>query len=345
MDKAKLDMLVARARRAIVDQARANTLKNHGVGQQGRFVLFHAAMSFCSQKVRATLAQRGAAFESNEMLILGHREPDGILIPAENYSPDYVRLRLQGRDAGEIRLVESYSGISSVSVAGVDPCAVPTLVDLETADVVVDSLRICVHIDAVLPGADRLVPADPVQLANVRRQLNAVDLTPHPGLLYGFHPLDDQRPIALRDAMSSVYEEKLEALNSLLAQNADDTGLAAAYRAKIAKETGGKQVRYDAEFQERLRASTREILLRLDGDLRQTPYPWLCAFTVTLADIFWAVSLVRLQYLGLASLWRDLPAIDAYLERLLGLAAIQDEVVSATVESMPRSEYLTTRSA
>lgn len=342
MDKTQLDMMVARARRTIVDQTRANTLKNLRGRQQGRFVLFHAAMSFCSQKVRATLAQRGAPFESNEMLILGRREPDGSLVPAENFAPDYVRLRLQGRDTEEIRLVEAYSGISSVFAAGVDPCAVPTLVDLETANVVVDSLRICVHIDAVLPSADRLVPADPVQLANVRRQLNAVDRTPHPGLLYGFHPLDDQRPTPLREAMSSVYEEKLEALNSLLAQNRDDPELVAAYRAKVAKETGGKRVRYDGEFQESLRASTREILFRLDADLRETPYNWLCAINVTLADIFWAVSLVRLRYLGLASLWRDLPAIDAYLERLLGLAAIQDEVISATIASMPRSDYLTT---
>ena len=48
------------------------------------------------------MAQRGAAFESNEMLILGHRRADGTLIPAENYAADYVRLRLQGRSALKI---------------------------------------------------------------------------------------------------------------------------------------------------------------------------------------------------------------------------------------------------
>ncbi|MDX1039052.1 hypothetical protein GOL69_17400 [Sinorhizobium medicae] len=72
----------------------------------------------------------------------------------------------------------------------------------------------------------------------------------------------------------------------------------------------------------------------------QNQYAWLCAPHLTLADLFWAVSLVRLKYLGLAKLWSDLPTIDAYLERLLELPSVQSEVLASTISSMPRSDYL-----
>ncbi|MBO9198219.1 glutathione S-transferase family protein [Rhizobium sp. 16-449-1b] len=339
MERSKLKAMVQRAQEGIVEKSRVGVVRYPEGGNKGRFVLFHAAMSFCSQKVRATLAQRGSSFDSNDMFILGHRGADGILVPAENYAPDYVRLRLQGK-ASMGRLVGAYSGISSVSNAGLDPCAVPTLVDLDTGEVVVDSSRICVHIDAAIPGTDRLVPTDPLQLENMQRQLEAVDLTPHPGLLYGFHPEDDRRPAAIKQAMSSVYEEKIEALTALIKANGDDAELVAAYQAKIAKEDGGRKVRYDATFQNELRSTTRSILLKLEGDLRNNEFTWLCAPHVTLADLFWAVSLVRLKYLGLAELWSDLPQIQAYLDRLLELPSIQSEVVASTIASMPPSAYL-----
>jgi len=133
-------------------------------------------------------------------------------------------------------------------------------------------LLLSVHIDAVLPGTNRLVPTDLVQLENVQRQLNAVDLTPHPGLLYGFHPEDDRRPQPIKQAMSSVYEEKIEALTALIKANEADAYLVAAYQAKIAKEAGGREVRHDPGFQKDLRGFTRDILLKLDDDLRQKEF-------------------------------------------------------------------------
>lgn len=196
-------------------------------------------------------------------------------------------------------------------------------------------MLLSVHIDAVLPGTNRLVPTDLVQLENVQRQLNAVDLTPHPGLLYGFHPEDDRRPQPIKQAMSSVYEEKIEALTALIKANEADAYLVAAYQAKIAKEAGGREVRHDPGFQKDLRGFTRDILLKLDDDLRQKEFIWLCAAHLTLADLFWAVSLVRLKSLGLARLWSDLPQIDVYLEHLLKLPSIQSEVLASTISSMP----------
>ncbi|CAH0340835.1 glutathione S-transferase family protein [Rhizobium sp. CECT 9324] len=337
MENAELQKMLDRARLCLADVDRSANPVGSG---KPRFVLFHAAMSFCSQKVRATLAQRGAAYESNEMLILGRREANGLLIPAENYSPDYVRLRLRGQGAGSVGLAQAYSGISSVSEVGLDACAVPTLVDLETSEVVVDSLRICIHIDAVAGGNDRLIPTDPVQLQIVRRQLRAVDVTPHPGLLYGFPQNADLRPDPLKKAMSTVYEEKVEALRALLSQNIGDPELVEAYRAKIAKEAGGLNLRYDFAFQDSLRASARRIVEQLASDLEGAGTGWLCGPSLTLADIFWAVSLTRLQYLGLGRLWVDFPAVAAYVDRLHELPSVQEEIIMATRRSMPESKYI-----
>jgi 2,5-dichlorohydroquinone reductive dechlorinase len=298
-------------------------------------------MSLCSQKVRATLVQKNAAFESNEMLIIGSRDEAGRLTPAENYAPDYVRLRLLGGKSGEFGLASSYSGMSSVSAAGLDACAVPTLVDLVEARVIVDSVLICEHIGKALPGASSLLPADPDGLAIMRRQLDAVDITPHPGLLYRFHPENDSRPELLRQAMLSVYDDKAEALERLVAENSTDSELVAAYKAKMSKEAGGKAVRFNREFQEFNLSRAREVLANLENDLAGMKADWLCGPDVSLADLFWAVSLVRLTYLGLSWLWSDLPSVEGYYSKLISLPSVRQEVIKATIERMPPSKYLT----
>ncbi|QRM45833.1 glutathione S-transferase C-terminal domain-containing protein [Rhizobium sp. BG4] len=340
MESVQLDSLIARARACIADSERAGVQRRPKGEAAGRFVLFHAAMSFCSQKVRATLSQRGAAYESNEMLILASRDQNGALVAAENYGSDYVRLRSFGQAAAAVTLADGYSGMSSVSTCGLDACAVPTLVDLGTGEVIVDSLRICVHIDAALPGAEPLMPAAAAQRQQVLRQLEAVDLTPHPGLLYGFNPEGDRRPPQIKEAMRTVYDEKLEALGALVVRHSDDPEIAQAYRAKISKESGGKALQYDPAFQTAIRKSARDRLVQLNVDLQQSKTDWLCSDSLTLADIFWGVSLVRLRYLGLGILWEDLPLVDAYYRMVTSLQSVREEVVSATIASMPPSAYL-----
>ncbi|MBW9113929.1 glutathione S-transferase family protein [Rhizobium cauense] len=342
MQEIQLKSMVAKARECIADSERAGVERSSEGLEKGRFVLFHAAMSFCSQKVRATLSQRGVAYESNEMLILASRNQEGKLIAAENYGPDYVRLRRLGQAAGSGVLADAYSGVSSVSSCGLDACAVPTLVDLKTGEVIVDSLRICIHIDAAIPGAGSLMPKVQEDRQKVLRQLEAVDLTPHPGLLYGFHPDSDRRPALIKDGMRTVYDEKIEALNALISSNSDDPALIQAYRAKISKESGGKTLQFDAAFQKILRTSTRDRLVELNHDLERSTTDWLCSDSLSLADIFWAVSLVRLRYLGLAVLWEDLPLVEAYFRMVTSLQSVREEVVSATIASMPPSAYLAT---
>ncbi len=174
----------------------------------------------------------------------------------------------------------------------------------------------------------------------VLRQLEAVDLTPHPGLLYGFHPDQDRRPPLIKDGMKTVYDEKIETLNALISRNSDDAGLIEAYRAKISKESGGRALQHDAAFQQAIRKSTHDRLAQLNLDLQRSRTDWLCSDALSLADIFWAVSLIRLRYLGLAVLWEDMPLIEAYYRMVTSLQSVREEVIAATIASMPLSEYL-----
>ncbi len=344
MDHTELNSLVSNARACIVDSKRAGVMRFSDGTEKGRFVLFHAAMSFCSQKVRATLVQRGVSYESNEMLILASRDREGNLVAAENYGAEYVRLRRSGQ-LSCWGMADSYSGISSVSLCGLDACAVPTLIDLKTGEVIVDSLRICVHIDAAIGGSELLIPTADQDRQRVFRQLEAVDATPHPGILYGFHPHGDRRPQALRDAMRTVYDEKLETLAMLSARHSADPAVVEAYRAKISKETAGRAVQHDAVFQEAIRKATRERLVQLNLDLQQSTTDWLCSNSLSLADIFWAVSLVRLRYLGLMVLWEDMPLVEAYYRLVTSLQSVREEVIGATIASMPPSMYLSSETA
>ncbi|MGD9922628.1 MAG: hypothetical protein AB7V13_14485, partial [Pseudorhodoplanes sp.] len=117
-----LPMMLKAARAAIVDPARSFNVRAPADAEV-RFELFHAMGSLCSQKVRAVMEEKSLAYRSNAMVVGGRA------IPAENYHPDYVRLRLRGgKDIGA-SIVTGYTGNVSVDAVGFDPCVVPLLVD------------------------------------------------------------------------------------------------------------------------------------------------------------------------------------------------------------------------
>jgi glutathione S-transferase len=323
------------ARAAMADPARATIV---GDDAEPRFELFHAASSLCSQKVRTVLHEKRLSYRSNDMVILGSMGAEG-LVPAEHYSPAYVRLRLiAGRELGR-EFVSGYSGRTSVETEGFDPCVVPLLVDHEAGRVIADSLRICCYLDAMSPEPIQLVPDDPEAVAEVMRQVGIVDRIPNTALLYGFHPDADRRPEALKSMMATVYEHKLMALEALIAANADEPELIAAYRAKIAKESGGRVVRHDAAFQRAARNEVRDLLKDLDRALSgQSGYLNGSAFS--LADAVWGVNLVRLAYLGLSPMWEELPNVARYVEALVQRPSLSREAFRASIESLPHSEAM-----
>lgn len=336
MNTADLKTLAAGARAAMADPQRSFLVGTDGTP---RFELFHAASSLCSQKVRTVLAEKALPYRSNDMLILSAIQGDRV-VPAEHYSPSYVRLRLHAHREIGSAFVDGYSGRTSVETEGFDPCVVPLLVDYEAGRVIADSMRICCYLDAVSPAPVQLVPEDDGARAAVLRQAGIVDRIPNGTLLYGFHPDADRRPEALRAVMETVYDAKVLALEAMIDANAGDAALVAAYRAKIFKERGGKAVCHDANFQRESRRHVATLLRDLDRTLTALGTPWVAGTAFSLGDVFWGVNLTRLAYLGLASMWDDLPAVARYVGALIQRPSISEEVVQATIESMPPSAFM-----
>ena len=139
--------------------------------------------------------------------------------------------------------------------------------------------------------------------------------------------------------METVYDYKIKALEAMIEANADDAGLVAAYRAKIAKERGGKSVRHNAAFQRAARQYVGGLLADLDHALGSSS-PYLRGESFSLGDVLWGVNLVRMAYLGLASMWENLPNVERYVDALARRPSLCKEAVQSTVESMPPSRYM-----
>jgi glutathione S-transferase len=333
---ASLNELAAGARAAMRDPGRSRIV---GERADPRFELFHAASSLCSQKVRTVLSEKRLSYRSNDMLILSSMGADGV-VPAEHYSPAYVRLRLIAARASGRPYVSGYSGRTSVETEGFDPCVVPLLVDHEAGRVVADSRQICCYLDAVSRQPLQLVPDDPAARAEVMRQVGIVDRIPNGALLYGFHPDADLRPGPLKLAMETVYDHKIASLEKLIAAHADAPELVAAYRAKIVKESGGRRVRHDPAFQRAARVRTGELLKDLERDLAAGTFACPNGHPFSLADVLWGVNLVRLNYLGLASMWAGLPHVGRYFDALVQRPSLCREAIQASVASMPHSKSM-----
>lgn len=328
--------MAAAARAAVLDPNRITVV---GGNPNPRFELFHAASSLCSQKVRTVLNEKALPYRSNDMRILGSMEPSG-LVPAEHYSPAYIRLRLTAARELGANFVSGYSGRTSVETEGFDPCVVPLLVDYQEGRVIADSQRICCYLDAVDRRPVQLIPDEPAAREEVMRQVGIVDRIPNGALLYGFHPDTDLRPEALKTSMRTVYHYKVIALERLISDNAGDPALVAAYRAKITKEIGGKQVCHDPEFQRAARHRVIQLLDDLEQDLNKGSFGCINGQPFSLADVLWGVNLVRINYLGLSSLWDALPGVARYFEVLCKRRSLCEEAIGASIASMPHSRFM-----
>lgn len=298
-----------------------------------RFELYHFALSLCSQKVRACLAEKGASYRAQDINMQMPR--------LGNYDPAYVRLRLAGRpDTG---FATGYTGRSSVASEGFDPAVVPTLVDLQRGKVVVDSLAICRYLDNVVVPQGLLIPRD-IE-SEVAAELEIVDRTPHVAVLYGAHPDIDFRPERLRKGMPGVHDRKIEKIRAARARVADEPDLVAAYDAKIAKEEAGRRF---VATPARMRAAVDDMI-GIVGDLEhrlEDGRRWICGDRLTLADVCWAVSLFRMKWLGMAFAWEGghalngaaRPAVGAYAARLFARPAFRSAVIDWP--RTPRTEFV-----
>ncbi|WP_216370121.1 MULTISPECIES: glutathione S-transferase [unclassified Roseobacter] len=318
-ERSEMDLLALTeaARKVIVSPGRASVITNEhrlpeidpSTVETPDLQLFHFGFSICSQKVRAVLDELGLAFGSNQ-----YAGP----IEYENYTPEYVRLRLASEVAQQARFVSSYSGGSSVESEGFDPLVVPTLVDTGSGKILADSKLICLHLTRQYRDRIDLLPED--LEAEIMAQIDHVDRTPHVAMLYGANPDHDTRPEEIQARMPGIYQKKYKKIADFMARVADEPELIAAYEAKLAKERAAEGFVVDAEAMSAAIALSEELVQGLEDTLTQSQGPWIFGDRFTLADIFWGVSLIRLAYLGNAGFWGETanrPNVRAYYDRII----------------------------
>jgi 2,5-dichlorohydroquinone reductive dechlorinase len=303
-------------RRAIVSSGSPHPKPRDGQFPSPRLELFHFTMSICSQKIRGALFQIGVPFASSELIIMPPF--------SENYSAEYVKLRMTSAIAHSRPFVKGYSGSSSVENEGFDPLAVPTLVDHEKGEVVADSRLIAAYLDILSGGA--LVP---LQWQNkVWNEIAIVDAIPHAGLFYGANPDSDDRPEEIRTGMLGAHDKKIDLVRKRLERLPAESVLREAYRHKIVKEEAGRAFISQPSNMRGIIGSTGSTIAQLDQRLAESKDEWLIPDGFSLADIFWAVSLFRLLYLGYDWMWKERPRVSEYAERLFASPAIQNGVVN-----------------
>lgn len=286
-----------------------------------RFELFSAASSVCSQKVRAVLAHHGLPYRSHMLNLFG----------GETYLPAHVRLRMLGCEQVGAKLVDRHTGSTSVSSGGgCDAAVVPTLVDWDAGTVVVDSKRICRHIDAaaVADGAASLRPER--LAAAVDAELDIIDNLPNYQMLSGKPPGEDRRPAAQRGKNGVDFAMgKVERCDRYLAQYADDEVLVRGYAAKRAKELSAAQQLFTEDRMREAYATAEQACEALERQLQAATTTWLLDDQVTMADLYWGVELLRMGNMGADTFWKDgrRPAVAGYAARLRALPALQSAVV------------------
>lgn len=301
-DHPALETAVAAARAAL------DGADDRGPGP--RYELFNAPNSICAQKVRTVLAQHHLPYLSHGMN----------LFKGETYLPAYVRLRMIGCDSLGGALVAHHSGSTATSAGGCDGAVVPTLVDWETGEVVVDSRRICLHLDARMPEAERLRPAALAEVIDA--ELEIVDNLPNYQMLMG-------RNAAAESAAADFSTRKVAWCDRYLEDHGDDATLVRAYRAKRAKELSAATGLFSPEAMRAAYGRAERAVRDLEGRLAQAKGGWLFGERITLADLFWAIELLRMRNVGVAAYWEGgrAPAVERFLAEAEALPAIRAAIL------------------
>jgi 2,5-dichlorohydroquinone reductive dechlorinase len=287
-------------------------------GAAPRFAVYHAANSICSQKVRVVLAQLEIGYSSHSVDIFA----------GDTYLPSYVRLRLIGCARGGLSLVATHTGSTSTALGGCDPAVVPTLVDQRADAVIVDSKSICVYLDSLVPADKRLRP-DSMQTA-IDAELDIVDNLPNYQMLLGRPFATDARPEKLRKSDGVGFSmSKVKRCDEYLEKFAQDPVLVRAYQAKRSKELAGAERLFSAEAMKDVYLKVCAACAVLEEKLRASKSSWLTGASVSLADLFWAVELLRIKNLGAAHIWEQgrLPAVQRFVSAVEGLASVRSAVL------------------
>jgi 2,5-dichlorohydroquinone reductive dechlorinase len=250
------------------------------------------------------------------------------IFAGQSYLPDYVRMRLIGCQRTGAPLVAAHSGSTSTSFGGCDPAVVPTLVDWQLNQVIVDSKLICLHIDATVAESQRLRPQ--LLLQAIDAELDIVDNLPNYQMLTGRAAGTDRRPEHLQKNTGAEFSlRKVERCDRYMVEFAADHELVRAYHAKRSKEQDAANRLYTTEAMELAYAKATLACQQLNSTIESRNSNWLLGNSVTMADLFWAVELLRMQNLGAGHIWEQgkLPAVEKFVAAAAGLESIRSAVL------------------
>ena len=291
-----------------------------------RFDVYHSGLSLCSQKVRFALAELGVPYKSHDL---------DLVSKLENYSPEYVKLRLAAVTE-DVTFADGFSGSTSVTVEGFDSCVVPTLVDHEAQKVVVDSANIVKYLARVHKETVDLLPSDLVE--KIEEHVKVVDQAPHAALLYGANPEGDTRPWILRRKTQTIHEKKIKILEANKARVSSSSLLTRVYDAKISKEQAASTFVSERESMSQINERLLKGLSYLEAELEQHGKSWACGEKFTIADILWGVSLFRMKWIGVGHLFSEhstCPLVHEYSEQLFARDAFRRSVMLWPLAYMP----------
>ncbi|MEL7028465.1 MAG: glutathione S-transferase family protein [Pseudomonadota bacterium] len=234
-------------------------------------------------------------------------------------------------------MVSGYTGQSSVSGEGFDPCVVPTLVDHRHERVVVDALKICQYLDQEAEAGPRLVPDEFEDV--IEEQVALVDQAPHPAILYGATPDgEDIRPPIVAVPITGSLAHAVRHLENLKASHSDEPDLVAAYDAKIARQTSAQEFVYDKTCMVDAYERMAQHVADLEGQLSTHQGDWAVGDAYTMADIMWSASLFRLKWLGLGSIWENtdkMQRVTSYVERAFLRPGFRQAVIDWPMATPP----------
>jgi 2,5-dichlorohydroquinone reductive dechlorinase len=268
--------------------------------------------------VRVVLAQLKLSYSSHPLNIFA----------GQTYLPSYVRLRLIGCQRAGLPLVSTHTGSTSTSSGGCDPAVVPTLVDRHSDEVIVDSKRICLYLDSLAPASRALRPLS-TRLA-VDAELDIVDNLPNYQMLVGPPIGTDMRPQKLRENHGVDFSmSKVKRCDRYLTEFAADQALVRAYQAKRSKELMAAERLFSKDAMRNAYNQAHEACEMLNSKLLTSQSNWLTGSAVTMADLFWAVELLRMKNLGAAHIWEQnrLPAVQRFVAAAQGLESVRSAVL------------------
>jgi glutathione S-transferase len=171
---------------------------------------------------------------------------------------------------------------------------VPTLV--HDGQIVIDSTVIAEYLDEVSP-AESFTPESPVERARMRALMHFIDEMPAAAV---------RVPTFNLAFLPSFQKMSREAFMMM----AESKPLRREFMTSMG-QSGFSKSEMDAAL-----ARLRRTYERMDSEIEKSGGPWLLGKKITLADVAVMPALVRMDDLGMAAQWRDLPRVVTWFDTI-----------------------------